>query len=244
MSLSKNEIKLLKSLQQKKFRNSEQTFVVEGIKMVNELLKSEKQEITAIYHTAEYETNHPKARLISKGELERISGLKSPNAVLATVKIPDEKQLNTPNDSFVILLDNVNDPGNLGTIIRTADWFGINTVICSEDTVDCYNPKVVQSSMGAIFRQEISYLNLMDAVKKLIAAGYTILGADMDGEDLYTYNFPDKCALIMGSESHGLSDELKSHLTRITIPKFGDTESLNVAQAAGIIMSAYRMKKQ
>ena len=139
-----------------------------------------------------------------------------------------------------MLLDDVKDPGNLGTIIRTADWFGISQIICSPESVEMYNPKVVQASMGAIFRMNVMYGALEGALLELIDAGFSTYGADMDGTNALEVKLPAKTALVMGSESHGLSEGIKSKVEALTIPKFGESESLNVAMAAGILMSVYK----
>ena len=156
MSLSKNEIKLVKSLQIKKYRESNGVFVVEGVKLLQELLQQKRYKIDTVFFTVEDELTIPpsiKKIAITEKELERISGLKQPNKYLAVVHTnsPSEVQF---DQSPILLLDDLRDPGNLGTIIRTADWFGVKTIIASENSVDQYNPKVVQSSMGAIFRMQ------------------------------------------------------------------------------------------
>jgi len=244
MSLSKNEIKLVKSLQLKKYRELNRLFVVEGVKLVEELFEQSTFKIDGIFHTPEFEGKIPgtvHAFPISNAELQRISGLKNPNKVLAVVKYPEPSNINFNEENLVLLLDNVNDPGNLGTIIRTADWFGVKQIIASESTVDLFNPKVIQSSMGAVYRIQYHRLNLTEVCDDLRSNGFRILGADLDGKNVHTTLIDAKTALMMGSESHGISSQLKELLDdAITIPQFGQTESLNVAMAAGIIMSHYR----
>lgn len=244
MSLSKNEIKLVNSLQIKKYRDLHRLFVVEGVKLVDELLEQSHFKIDGIFHTSAYQRKLPSnlhTFQISEAELERISGLKNPNQVLAVVKYPTEIPVDYREENLVLVLDNVNDPGNLGTIIRTADWFGIKQVIASKITVDLFNPKVIQASMGAVYRVRFYRTDLKEELMNLAAHGFEISGAELGGDTLYEASFSAKTALVMGSESHGISEELK-HLIKksILIPKFGETESLNVAMATGIILSHYR----
>lgn len=244
MPLSKNEIKLVKSLQIKKYRDLNRLFVVEGVKLVAELLNQTHFKVDGIFYTADFDLklpNHVHSFSVSDQELERISGLKTPNKVLAVVKYPTEQELDFTENNMVLVLDNVNDPGNLGTIIRTADWFGINQVIASTSTVDLFNPKVIQSSMGAVYRTRFFRTNLTEALMQLNEAGYQIIGAALGGENLYKTNFKTKTALVMGSESHGISPELIGQIQKtVLIPQFGETESLNVAMATGIILSHYK----
>jgi len=246
MALSKNEIKLIKSLQVKKSRESNRLFVVEGIKLVEELLQQKKFKIDGIFYTEDFEYQLPKnihTFKISPTELERISGLVTPNKVLAVVKYPTEIAPDLSKENLILILDDIKDPGNLGTILRTADWFGVNTVISSITSVDLFNPKVIQASMGAVYRINFIQVNLEEKISELKQNGFSILGADLKGQNLYSHQFAAKTALVMGSESHGISDKTASLLNdRITIPKVGETESLNVAMAAGIILSAYRKK--
>lgn len=246
MALSKNEIKLIKSLQIKKSRQSNRLFVVEGVKLVEELLQQKKFKIDGVFFTEDFESELPKnihTFKISPTELERISGLVTPNKVLAVVKYPTEIVPDWSSENFVLILDEIKDPGNLGTILRTADWFGINTVISSLTSVDLFNPKVIQASMGAVYRINFLQVNLEEKINELKQNGFSVLGADLNGKNLYEYKFSSKTALVMGSESHGISEKIAAILDdRITIPKVGETESLNVAMATGIILSAYRYK--
>lgn len=244
MSLSKNEIKLVNSLQIKKYRDLNRLFVVEGVKLVNELIEQKHFKIDGIFHTSAYTEKIPPnihSYQITDSELERISGLKSPNQVVAVVKYPNEIAIDYSEDNLVLVLDNVNDPGNLGTIIRTADWFGVKQIIASKITVDLFNPKVIQSSMGAVYRIRYYRTDLNEAMLDLKENGFEIIGAELGGENLYSTKFSKKTALIMGSESHGISDDLKHHIQKsVLIPRYGETESLNVAMATGIILSHYK----
>jgi len=230
--LSRNQIKFIKSLKQKKFRLQQQLFVVEGEKLVNEFLNSD-WEIEQIYATKEWEGE---AVEITTKELERISFLKTPNKVLAIVKMPFEESVASEN--LVLALDAVKDPGNLGAIIRLADWFGVQNILCSEDCVELYNPKVVQASMGSIIRVQVQYVDLKSTFESM--DDYQVYAAVMDGENMFSIKKSEKIIVLMGSESHGVSQELlKLPHQKITIPKSGNSkvESLNVANACGIILA-------
>jgi TrmH family RNA methyltransferase len=247
LSLSKNEIKFYKSLQQKKFRDSEKLFVIEGVKLFKELLNAESFEIDQILIIEsselidELQAEHGKyLTVISNNDLERISSFKHPNQVFVTVNQKEDVDLSYSEDELILFLDDVRDPGNLGTIIRTAEWFGVNQIRCSSTSVELYNPKVVQSSMGSIFRMKVSYGDLVQEVTKAQAANFSVIAADMNGEDLNGFEFEAKTVLVMGSESHGVSDEIGALSKAITIPKIGAAESLNVAMATGIILAAAR----
>ena len=240
MSLSKNNIKLITSLQQKKYRQKHQLFVAEGVKVVNELLASslEVEHIFSVDASFEASKNC-EITLISENELKKVSTLKSPNKVLGLFKIPKEKEIN--QDKFMVALDGVNDPGNLGTIIRLCDWFGVTELVCSKNTVDCYNQKVVQSTMGSLTRVNISYVDLQDFLSNSKLPVFT---ADMDGENVYTSSLPEKAVLVMGNEANGISPEIAQTVKHaLTIPRFGDlqqTESLNVATATAILLSEFK----
>jgi TrmH family RNA methyltransferase len=247
MALTRNEIKFIKSLQEKKVREQERLFVVEGVKLVEELLLQDKMEVEAIYATPEFvptASRNLNLVTISESDLERISGLVNPNRVLALVRFPQPKSIDWQFEKNVLVLDEIKDPGNLGTILRTADWFGINTVIASENCVDLYNPKVIQASMGAVYRINYVQDSLQKVLPDLKKSGFKLVGAAMQGKDLYTYSYPEKLALVMGSESHGISEKTNELLDEtLTIPKFGETESLNVGVAAAIILSHFRQVK-
>lgn len=237
----KSQIKFIKSLQQKKYRILNGLFVVEGVKMVNELLQT-KLKLHSLY-TTNPELFTSKAfeyEKISEAELLKISSLKSPNKVLAIFSIPDTAPLHF-ND-WILVLDGVKDPGNLGTIIRLCDWFGIPQLVCSNNTVDCYNPKVLQATMGSIARVNIIYMEVEALVKR---RDIPVVGAFMEGDSVYHYNWPSKGMLIMGNEAHGISKELEAMLdNKVSIPQFGKatTESLNVATATAILLNELRRK--
>lgn len=240
MSLSKNHIKLITSLQQKKYRQKHKLFVAEGVKVVNELLDSDF-ELELLFATNEYEhlSMFDKTVEVSNIELKKISQLKTPNKVLAVFHIPESKIADS--DGLTLALDAINDPGNLGTIIRLCDWFGIENLVCSKDTVDCYNQKVVQASMGSLTRIQIMYTDLQPYVS---SSKLPVFIADMDGDNVYTTSLPKEAILIMGNEANGISDEIRALVNaKISVPRFGNmqqTESLNVATATAILLSEFK----
>jgi TrmH family RNA methyltransferase len=240
MSISKNQLKLITSLSQKKYRQKHHLFIAEGVKVLNELLNS-TFEIETLFCTDDFEVaiSEKKIVRISETELKKVSTLKSPNKALGLFKIPKEKALQ--NSGLTIALDAINDPGNLGTIIRLCDWFGITQLVCSKDTVDCYNQKVVQASMGSLTRVSIHYTDLENYITK---SNLDTFIADMDGENVYKTKLPKEGILIMGNEANGISEEIKSLLQyKISIPRFGETqetESLNVATATAILLSEFK----
>jgi len=237
--ITKADIKYIKSLQNKKERSLSKKFIIEGEKIVNEALIYGSEVLEHIYATSNYieQIEVPTSislTIITPQELEKISTLTTPNKAIGICK----QQITIKRKSNLILaLDHIQDPGNLGTIIRLADWFGISEIICSENTVDCYNPKVIQSTMGAIFRVNVSYQNLVDYLEK---TSLPIYGALLNGENVFTTQFNEKGIILLGNEGNGISEILKQFITnKITIPKYGEAESLNVAMAASIIVGAY-----
>ena len=240
MSISKNQLKLITSLSQKKYRQKHDLFIAEGVKVLNELLNS-TFEIETLFCTDDFETSISEKKVvrISETELKKVSMLKSPNKALGIFKIPKEKAVQ--NSGLTIALDAINDPGNLGTIIRLCDWFGVTQLVCSKDTVDCYNQKVVQASMGSLTRVSIHYTDLENYITK---SNLDTFIADMDGENVYKTKLPKEGILIMGNEANGVSEEIKSLLQhKISIPRFGETqetESLNVATATAILLSEFK----
>ena len=245
MSLTKNEIKFVKSLHQKKYRDSNQLFIVEGEKLVAELLQQKNYKIDCLFYTQDYDLTSAATlienKLISNNELARISNLKTPNKVLATVQYRNAEALDLSVENLMLILDEVKDPGNLGTIIRTANWFGVDQIICSPNTVDLYNPKTIQASMGAIYETEIHYKELSKIIPILKKENFSLSGASLTGKNMYQSSFKVKTALIMGSESHGISPEILAHLDNaILIPRYGSAESLNVGIATGIILAEYK----
>ena len=231
--ITKNQIKLIKSLRLKKNRIQSGFFIAEGEKIIDELLES-KLEVVNIFSSSEKYNISDYYISISSSQLKQISNLKTPNKVLGLFKIPKSSEIDF--NSNIIALEEINDPGNLGTIIRLCDWFGIKNIICSSNSVDCYNPKVIQASMGSICRVNISY---MDFHKFLDSKNYNIVAADLNGQNLRDFTFSDNQIIFFGSESNGLSKTLSSKMDhKITIQRYNDNvESLNLATSVGIILS-------
>ncbi|WP_405383691.1 TrmH family RNA methyltransferase [Maribacter sp. LLG6340-A2] len=235
----KSELKLIKSLQQKKYRNEHGLFVVEGKKSIEEVVNSNFR-CYGIYVTEPLEVNvtKDKVNLISRKELAQISSLKNPNGFLGVFYIPEK--INEFQSDWIMVLDGVQDPGNLGTIIRLCDWFGVVDIVCSTDTVDCYNPKVLQATMGSITRVNVQYKPL-DAFLK--STQLPIYGTFMNGDNVNTTQLPEKGIMVMGNEGKGVSDAIAKLCThRLTIPQYGGetTESLNVASATAILLHEIR----
>lgn len=242
--LTKSQSKFVNSLKQKKYRDLNRRFVAEGIKVVEEALLS-KIEIDYIIFTGD-ESALPfqisvSSYQTSEREMGQISSFKTPNRVMAICKIPeDSAPLNF--EKPILALDGVSDPGNLGTIIRNCDWFGFDQLLCGEGTVDCFNPKVVQATMGSLFRVKISYQPLAEVLAEIPKA-HPILYADMGGESIYDVTIPKAYTLVMGSESHGVSDSIrKMNAKSVAIPQYGQGESLNVAISAGIICAEFKRR--
>ena len=235
--LSKNDIKLITRLKQKKYRQQDGLFVVEGLKVIREFLNSPFQ-LQQLYTVASFGLNETQETIITEKDLKKISFLSNPNTALALFKI--EEQMLTETNGLVVALDAVNDPGNLGTIIRLCDWFGVKQSVCSNDTVDCYNQKVVQSTMGSLTRVPIIYTDL-EAYLKTIKT--PIFGTFMDGENVYKMTLPKEGVLVMGNEANGISKSIEALVSsKLSIPRFGDvqaTESLNVATATAILLSEF-----
>ena len=238
--VSKNQIKLITSLQQKKYRNINKLFFAEGVKVIQELLQS-NFELEHLYSTQDdfEEVSKEKKTRIEDNDLKKISALSTPNTCLAVFKIPVEK--NRIESGLIVALDSVRDPGNLGTILRLCDWYGINQLLCSKETVDIYNPKVVQATMGSIARVNVNYVDLNVFIKE---TKLPIFGTFMDGENIYKSVLPQEGIIVMGNEANGISAELEKLIqNRLTIPRFGNiqkTESLNVATATAIVLSEFR----
>lgn len=238
--LSKNQIKLITSLQQKKYRKQEQLFFVEGVKGVQELLDSNFELVELFTTNSElFSVDKSKVYAITESELQKISALTTPNTCLALFKIP--AAVSFEEKGLLVALDDVRDPGNLGTIIRLCDWFGIKTLFCSEESVDVYNPKVVQATMGSISRVNVVYGNLE---KFLSETKLPVFGTFMDGKNIYKETLPNDGIIVMGNEANGISKAIENLVSeRIAIPRFGDlqaTESLNVATATAIILSEFK----
>ena len=233
--ITKNQIKFIKSLSLKKNRIKEQLFIAEGEKVVSELLRSDF-EIKNIYATKEWKVSNDNITQISNAELQRISNLKSPNKVLAVVQFKNHKIIK--HDGITLVLDEINDPGNLGTIIRMCDWFGVKQIICSKNTVDIFNPKVVQSAMGSAFRVQVNYTDLENYLSEIKTPIY---GAFMDGKNLKEVKLPKSAHLVMGNEANGISAEINKLITdKVAIKNIGKSaESLNVAVATSILLHVF-----
>ena len=235
--LSKNQVKLIQKLHQKKYRNELNLFIVEGKKSINEFLQAGYTPQLLIA-TEAFTASVPQHLFtpVTKDELRKVSALQNPDEGLAVFEQPKHKGI--LQEGVIIALDNVQDPGNLGTIIRLCDWFGVETLLCNTQTVDCYNPKVVQASMGSLTRVAVHYLDLAAFLTTTALPVYTM---DLEGENLYTATFPKDCILILGNEANGISAEVRALSNEvITIPRFSKhqrTESLNVAMAGAIILS-------
>ena len=238
--VSKNQIKLISGLHQKKQRFANQLFFAEGVKVIQELLQS-NFELEHLYTTLNdfEEVQTAKRTLINEQELKKISALTTPNSCLAVFKMPVENQI--INSGLILALDDIRDPGNLGTIMRLCDWFGIKQIVCSKETVDIYNPKVVQATMGSIARVNVNYVDLKTFIRQ---TKLPVFGTFMDGDSIYKTQLPQEGIVIMGNEANGISASIEEIIkNRLSIPRFGDlqkTESLNVATATAIILSEFR----
>ena len=241
--LSKNQVKLIQKLHHKKYRNELNLFIVEGKKSINEFLQAGYTPQLLIA-TEAFTASVPQHLItpVSKDELRKVSALQNPDEGLAVFEQPKHKGI--LQEGVIVALDNVQDPGNLGTIIRLCDWFGVETLLCNTQTVDCYNPKVVQASMGSLTRVAVHYLDLAAFLTTTALPVYTM---DLEGENLYTATFSKNCILILGNEANGISPEVAALANgAITIPRFGklqQAESLNVAMAGAIIVSQVKGKK-
>lgn len=243
--LSKSQISFIKSLHQKKHRKENAIFIIEGIKTISEFIQSDYQ-IHSLYYLPSHLSLLPKLPAniklfeLNNAELEKISTLQTPQGILALVNIPDKQEieLNSLKNKFSLVLDDVQDPGNFGTIIRTADWFGITQIICSVQTVEAYNPKTVQSTMGSLARVKIYYTNINSLIDQ---AKLPVFGALLNGQSIYQTNWGNEGLILLGNEGHGISESLINKITMaVTIPKFGDGESLNVAVSAAIFCNELR----
>lgn len=235
--ISKAKIKWVRSLQQKKHREQESVFVVEGEKMVQEgWLQAGAEVLLAVVHKDALHLVPSDADfpifLAGNAEMEQLSAFKTPNKLLAVFKRPVSQPI---SEGFQLALDSIQDPGNMGTILRLADWFGIRDIVCSETTVDCYNPKVIQASMGAVFRIRVHYRPLLPYLQQ---SGLPVFGALLNGENYTKVSYPGEGILLMGNEGNGISSELLPVITQpVTIPRLGEAESLNVAAATAILLA-------
>ena len=247
--ISKNQIKFVRQLEQKKFRKAENLFIAEGHKVVGDLLAAGFRP-TQLFATNEWISCNPTVSAIevTPDELARVSLQQHPQQVLALFPIPNydpSSPIAQHLSSLSLLLDNIQDPGNLGTIIRIADWFGIDTIYCSTGTVDAWNPKVVQATMGSIARVKIIYVE-PDTLFNQIPPDYPIYGTFLDGDNIYTQQLTPHGLIVMGNEGNGISDAVRKRVSKkLLIPDFhkGDTaDSLNVAIATAITCSEFRRR--
>lgn len=232
--LSRTTEKLLRKLAAKKYRWQMKMFIAEGRKVINELL----EEGLTLEHLLIKEGSsffHNAGTIVPSKEFEKLSQLDTADEVMAIFHIPKMKN---ELGNQVLILDKISDPGNLGTIIRTCDWFGIQQIFCTTGTVDVYNSKTIQSTMGSVGRVNVSYASEAEIFEELNSNNFSFWCADMEGENISDAELPQKLALVMGSESHGPSDFWKKNSQRVTIPRKGNskTESLNVAIATAIIL--------
>jgi len=249
--ISKNKIKFIQSLASKKERENSGLFIAEGEKLTQELIKANYEIHTIISTNDDFPLKNSinsEFISVSENEMKKLSLLKTPSPILAIIKQPILSSIpkTLPKD-LLLVLDSIQDPGNLGTIIRLASWFGIPTIVCSENCVDCFNPKVVQATMGAIAHVNLIYTNLALFLNQALSENRMIYGTFLDGENIYTSQLDTNGIIILGNEGKGISDEVASYISKkINIPPFnknGETiESLNVSVAASIVCSEFRRR--
>ena len=239
--ISRQKLKYIKSLQLKKYQKQEQKFLVEGEKSVLEILNS-RYKINILLATKrfqeiyQHEISAKQAEVIelSQSELEKAGSLKTNNGAIAVVEMPPHKDLNEDNIRILPAFDNLQDPGNLGTIIRTCDWYGLDTIVLSENSVDVYNPKVIQASMGSFTRINVIYRELGSFLSQ---SKIPVIGTRPDGDDLYSFSWPARGIIIFGHESKGMSPDLEPYIKNyVSIPRFGSAESLNVGVATAVVL--------
>lgn len=241
--LSNNQIKLINQLKQKKIRQQYNLFIAEGVKTVNEFLKS-KFTVKILFATDDYINlyDEKNIQIVSQVELKKVSNYKSPNQIVGIFEIPEHEE--RKDNGLTLVLDDINDPGNLGTIIRLCDWFGVDRLVCSKNTVDCYNSKTVQASMGSLSRIHIIYTDIDIFLKN---DKRPIYGAFLKGKNIYRSELKSNAILVMGNEANGISQSVEKYIShKITIPHFGNdqqTESLNAAMATAILLSEFKRFK-
>ena len=239
--LSNNVIKIITSLSSKKYRQKYNLFVVEGVKNIGEVIKSSIK-IKELFITEDFwpDENSIKKTYIDEKELKKISFLSTPNVGLALCELPNNDE-NIKLNGLTIALDDIRDPGNLGTIIRLADWFGVENILCTKESVDLYNPKVVMSTMGSFTRVKVHYIELESFLSTYKG---NIFGTFMEGESIYEQKLPQEGILVMGNEANGISKPIENLTTnKLSIPFFGkngSTESLNVAVATSVILGEFK----
>lgn len=233
--LSKGKLKWLRSLGLEKYRRKEQSFIIYGEKIIGELLQEQPELLVFMSSTDEELCSRYDCVKMTEQEMKAVSGLRTEPNILAVVKYPEIK---AEQSDLVLLLDGIQDPGNLGTIIRTADWFGVKKIICSENSVSAFNPKVLQSSMGSVFRVSVEYGDLTDV---LLKEKRPVFGAVLDGNDMREIKTSLPAYLLIGSEGQGIRDSLRKLIdVPVFIPSFGKAESLNAAIACGILLAKFR----
>ncbi|GAB4046732.1 TrmH family RNA methyltransferase [Spirosoma litoris] len=245
--LSKNQLKYIQSLHQKKYRQQNGAFLVEGAKSVQEVLQSDFQIELVVATEAFYKenarlTDHQRTpvEIASVSDLERAGTLESNNAALAVVKTKENRPLLAEPGEIALILDDIRDPGNLGTILRIADWYGVRKILCSETTADVYNPKVISASKGSFTRVQWWYGNIVEVLNQKNTS-LAVYGAFLGGEDVHTLAFSQSGYLVMGNESNGIRPEVAQFVTqRVTIPRYGDAESLNVGIATAVLLDNIR----
>jgi TrmH family RNA methyltransferase len=246
---SKAQQKYVQSLQIKKYRQEHQAFLVEGAKSVLELMDSDF-EIELLLCTSKFFVENEKkfkkisVDQISQPELEKISTLQSNDSAVAIAKMRTNEHLTATNDEFVLVLDDIRDPGNLGTILRIADWYGIKKIICSDTTVDFYNPKVIAASMGSFTRIQAYYTNLQTYFQQISNQQAAIIGTFLNHQNLHQFSFPQAGYIVLGNESNGIGETIEKFVTdKVTIPRFGQAESLNVGIATAIVLDNLMKRK-
>lgn len=248
LSVTRNEIQQVRALRERSERKARGLFVVEGVKVVREVVASPLT-VEAVYATRQDFLNEIEKdfsrEIITAKELERMSSFTTPNVVLAVARIPEVPKIKW-DDDLILALDGIRDPGNMGTMIRTACWFGIRQILCSPDCVDAFSPKVVQGAMGALFHTSIIPCDLKAELTEAKTHGFQVVTATLEGEDLPDAKISGRNLLVIGSESHGVSNEVREVCDRqVRIPSFGNAkhvESLNAAIAAGILISELRQR--
>lgn len=235
--VSKNELKLITSLQQKKYRDREGVFIAEGPKSIQDFLNAGASLVKLFSLNEQFDDISARIEVDFK-TLKKISSLKTPNSAVAIFKkFPEPK---VTQSGLILCLDGIQDPGNLGTIIRLADWFGISQIVCSDNTADCYNPKVVQATMGSLARVSLHYTSLAPYLQQ---HSLGIYGGFMSGKSIYKTQLPQDAVLVMGNEGNGVSSEIERLIgNKVSIPNMGSgqTESLNVASATAILLSEFK----
>lgn len=246
--ITKNTVKQIQSLRQQKYRKALQCFVVEGRKMVEELLRSDF-ETEYLFATERFLEEHPltdsRLETVTEVQMEQMSGQDTPPGVLAVARMKTPSVDELALGPLTLALDGIANPGNLGTIIRTAEWFGLHQIVCSEDCVELWNPKVIQATMGSVFRMQVATTPLANFLRQQQQAGKAVYGALLEGENLFQKDRWEEGILVIGSESHGIRKELLPLITQpITIPRAAgsQTESLNASMAAGIFLAAWASK--